>query len=91
VWHGVRWLSGSIWAQNALSISDTTNVSTADTFSQQNKLENVNVFMFYLLVLVVGAALYAHLVEEPLVRRFREVTDRWLSPPRARALTGDEV
>ena len=53
-----------------------------DTFPIPHKLVYSRVFVAYLFGTGFAAALYAHLVEEPLVQLFRRATDRCLIAPR---------
>ena len=53
-------------------------------FPMRDKLQSSSAWTFEFATLMLVSALYAHLIEEPLVQRFRRFSDRYTRAPRVK-------
>ena len=60
------------------------NLTYVDSFKQKDKMQASEAWTFEFVTLMTVSMLYAHLIEEPLVQRFRRFSDRFTRAPRVK-------
>jgi hypothetical protein len=72
-----------IWGEGWTKLYEPTeNMTYDDTYKHADRLQASEAWTFEFITLMFVSMLYAHLVEEPLVQRFRRYYDRRTSAPR---------
>ena len=78
-----------MWGEGDAHIYEPpTNLSYTDDFLFSDRMQASGAWSFEIVTLVLLAGLYAHLVEEPLIQRFRRFSDKYTRASRPKLHQG---